>query len=88
MAVVRSRKSPLLDPAAEIEHEGYRIVATPMPEGSDFRICGVISKEIGGDVKEHRFIRADLLPSLEAANEMTIVKAKQIIKEQGERLFD
>ena len=75
-------------PVAEIEHEGYRIVATPMGEGNEFRICGLISKEIDGEVKEHKFIRADMLPSLDTASELTIAKAKQIIEEQGERIFD
>jgi len=74
-------------PTTDIEHQGYHIVATPMAEGSEFRICGVISKEIDGQIKQYEFIRADMLPSVEAANELTIRKAKQIIAEQGDRMF-
>lgn len=73
--------------AAAVEHEGYRIVATPQKEGGNYRVCGTISKEIDGEIKEHTLIRADTLPSLDAAVEMTISKAKQVIAEQGEKLF-
>lgn len=70
-----------------IEHKGYLIVAAPMHEGGQFRVCGTITKDIDGELKEHTLIRADTLPSLEAASEMTIRKAKQVIDEQGDRLF-
>ena len=40
-----------------------------------------------GEVKEHRFIRAELHPTREAAIAFSIAKARQIIDEQGERLF-
>lgn len=71
----------------EIEHEGYKIVTSPIAEGSNFRVCGTISKEVDGEVKSHQLIRADTLPDAQAASEMTIRKAKQMIKEQGDRLF-
>lgn len=72
---------------AEIEHEGYLIRPAPMKEGSQFRICGTVSKEIDGQVREHRLIRADLFPSADEAAEAMIRKAKQVIREQGEKIF-
>ena len=74
-------------PAAEMEHEGYRIVATPQKEGEQFRIHGTISKEIGGETKSHTLIRADLFPSRDEAVTHTFRKAKLVISEQGDGLF-
>ena len=49
--------------------------------------AGVIRKEVGGELKEHRFVRADTHASAEAANDFAVIKARQIIDEQGERIF-
>jgi hypothetical protein len=73
--------------AAEAEHKGFMIKATPFKEGGQFQTCGVISKEIGGVLKEQRFIRADRFASLEDAANHAIVKGRQVIDEQGEQLF-
>ncbi|HEV8679706.1 MAG TPA: HlyU family transcriptional regulator [Stellaceae bacterium] len=70
-----------------IEYEGYRVRPTPYRRGSEFQTCGVIEKEIGGEVKQHRFVRAEMHPSREAAIEFSLAKARQIIDEQGERMF-
>ncbi len=75
-------------PARVAEHEGYVIRATPFQENGQWQTCGMISKEVGGQVREKRFIRADRFPSQEMAADHAIVKAKQIIDQQGERLFD
>jgi hypothetical protein len=74
-------------PVAEATHEGFHIVAAPMPEGDQYRLAGTIEKEIGGEVKTHRLIRADMFPSADVAAEATIRKAKRVIDEQGEHLF-
>jgi hypothetical protein len=50
-------------------------------------MCGVIEKEIGGEMKSHRFIRADRFAGKDDAVEMTFLKARQIIDQNGERLF-
>lgn len=70
------------------EHEGYTIRATPISEGGQFRLAAVISKVIDGEVKEHRLIRADLFTSADEAAETAIRKARQVIAEQGDRMFD
>jgi len=72
---------------AEITHEGYRIQATPIKEGGQFRLCAIISKEVGGEVKQHKLIRADLFASAEQAAEIAFQKAKQVIRERGEGMF-
>jgi hypothetical protein len=70
-----------------IEYDDYHIRPTPYRRQGQYQTCGVIEKEVQGEIKEHRFIRAELHPSREAAVEFSIAKAKQIIDEQGERLF-
>ena len=47
----------------------------------------MISKEVGGVAKEHRFIRADRFASVDDAVDVAIRKGQQMIDEQGERLF-
>jgi len=69
------------------EYNGYRIRPTPYRRHGQYQTCGIIEKEIAGQLKEHRFIRAELHPSQEAAVEFSIAKAKQIIDERGERIF-
>jgi hypothetical protein len=70
-----------------VEYKGYRIRPTPFPRLGQYQTAGTIEKEIGGDVKEHRFVRAETHSSHEEAIAYSIVKAKQIIDEQGDRLF-
>jgi hypothetical protein len=70
-----------------VEHEGYQIRPTPMPEGSQFRLAAVISKPFGAETREYRLIRADVFSSRDEAAEAAIRKAKLVIKEQGDRLF-
>ena len=72
----------------QVEHEGFVIRATPYKEGTEFQTCGVVSKEIDGETKEHRFVRAERFPTLEGAAEHSITKGKQIVDQQGERVFD
>ncbi len=76
-------------PAVEetIEYNGYRIRPAPYRRAGQYQTSGVIEKEVQGEIKEHRFIRAETHPSREAAVAFSIAKAQQLIDEQGERLF-
>ena len=69
------------------EHKGFVILATPFPEAGQFQTCGLIRKEIDGDLKEHKFIRADRFATMDDAVNITFIKARQIIDEQGDGLF-
>lgn len=71
-------------PEAEPEtYNGFAITPTPIAEGGRFRVSARIEK----DGKTHTLIRADVLEDLTAANEASVGKAKQMIDEQGDRLF-
>jgi hypothetical protein len=69
------------------EHKGYSIVATPIKEGGQWRLAGTIRKEIGGALKEHKFIRADLFSSKDEAEQFTVSKAQLIIDQSGDSIF-
>jgi hypothetical protein len=75
-------------PVAEIEHRGFTIRAEPYrEEGGQFQTAGTIVRTVDGVTQEHRFVRADRFASIEGAAETALAKGRQIIDEQGERLF-
>ena len=69
------------------EHKGFTIRAVEMRAGAEYQLCGEIEKQYGDEAKVHKFIRADRLPSADAAREAAIAKGIQIVDEQGDRLF-
>ena len=75
-------------PAKQIEHKGFTISATPYKNDGQFQTCGVVSKEVGGVLKEHRFVRADRFSGLDDAVDVALKKGQQIVDERGDRLFD
>lgn len=74
-------------PAGEIEHRGYIVKATPFKAEGQYQTCGVISREVEGVLKEHKFIRADRFAGLDDAVQTALNKGRQIIDEQGDRMF-
>ena len=70
-----------------VEYEGFSIQPTPEKRDSGLSTCGVISREADGELRSHRFIRADTSSSVDGAVELTVRKARQLIDEQGLRLF-
>ena len=73
--------------AREAEHNGFQIAAVPYKEQGQFQVAGVISKEIDGARREHKFVRADRFATLEEAADFAILKGRQIIDQQGDRIF-
>ncbi len=69
------------------DYQGFTITPAPMKEGSKYRICAEIGKEVDGETLTHTLVRADVLDGFDDAVEASIRKAKQVIDEQGERLF-
>lgn len=74
-------------PVEEADYKGFQIATTPMDEGGQFRVCALISKDINGETKTHKLIRADMCSTSEEASTIAMRKAKQMIDEQGERIF-
>ena len=76
--------------AAVVEQETYKdfqIAAAPMAEGGQYRLAATITKQVGEEVRSHHLIRADVFASQDEAAQFAIRKAKQMIDEQGERIF-
>jgi hypothetical protein len=75
-------------PMQTVEHKGYVIEARPYSEGGQFQVAGVIFKGEGEARKEHKFIRADRFPTMDEAADFAVIKGRQIIDQQGDRIFD
>ena len=74
-------------PAPATEYKGYRIRAAPFAAEGQWQTAGVIEKDFPEGQKEHRFIRAERHASRDDAAELATSKGKQIIDEQGDRIF-
>lgn len=81
-------ETPAAGPTAEPQvYEGLTIFATPVKEGSQYRLAGRIEKTVDGEVLERVFIRADIFTNTDDALECTFRKARQIIDQNGSSLF-
>ncbi|MEM7722333.1 MAG: HlyU family transcriptional regulator [Pseudomonadota bacterium] len=74
------------EPDPEI-YKDFRIFPEPVSGQGGYRLGARIEKEIDGELKTHHLVRADRIQSADEAAEFSIRKAKQVIDEQGDRLF-
>lgn len=74
-------------PADSVEYKGYRIRPEPYRVDGQFQTAGIIEHDAEDGVKEHRFVRAEKHASRDDAVTFAVFKGKQIIDEQGPRLF-
>ena len=73
---------------ARAEHAGFTIEARPYrAEGGQYQTAGTVSKGEGEARREHRFVRADRFPTVEDATEFSLRKGRQLVDEQGEKMF-
>ncbi|WP_127142614.1 HlyU family transcriptional regulator [Pelagibacterium montanilacus] len=77
--------APTVD--AQEEYEGFTIKVALMQAGGEHQIAGSIEKEIDGELRIEKFIRADKFASRDDAIAATLAKGRQIIKEQKRTLF-
>jgi hypothetical protein len=74
--------------AASEEYAGYRVTPEPVADGGKWRIGARIEREVEGQMRSHMMIRADTLESQDAAVEASLAKARMLIDQQGDRIFD
>ena len=74
------------EPAAE-EYNGYTIRPAPFQDRGQWITSGVIEKRFADEVKQHRFIRADMFPARDSAISASVLKAKQMIDMMGDGVF-
>lgn len=69
------------------EYKGFRIRPAPFAAEGQWQTAGVIEKDFPDGPKEHRFIRAERHASRDEAAELATSKARQIIDERGDTVF-
>lgn len=81
--------SKSIEPAVvgEESYKGFTVKAITMPVGSEYQLAGTIEKEIAGELKSYKFVRADRFSSKEDVVSFALAKGRQIIDEQGEAIF-
>lgn len=71
----------------EESYKGFTIKAIEMKAGGELQLAGLIEKEIGGELKSYRYIRAERMSSREDLVALALMKGRQIIDEQGEQIY-
>ena len=78
-------KAPAAAPGED--YKGFTLRATPMAVGSEFQLAGIIEKEVAGELKSYKFVRADRMSSRDDAVALALSKARLIVDEQGDKVF-
>ncbi len=73
--------------AETVEYNGYRIKPAPYRTNNQYQTAGTIEKDFPDGTKTHRYVRAETHPSADDAVAFAITKGKQIIDQQGDRIF-
>ncbi|MDG4647407.1 HlyU family transcriptional regulator [Roseibacterium sp. SDUM158017] len=68
-------------------YKDFRIFPQPQSAPGGFRIGARIEKDVDGETKVHQLLRADIIQGAEEAEHFSLLKARQVIDEQGEALF-
>jgi hypothetical protein len=78
-----------IEPAvvAEEAYKGFTVKSLIMPVGSEYQLAGLIEKEIDGELKSYKFVRADRFSSKEDVVSFALAKGRQIIDEQGDGIY-
>ena len=81
--------SKTIEPAvvAEEAYKGFTVKSLIMPVGSEYQLAGLIEKEIDGELKSYKFVRADRFSSKEDVVSFALAKGRQIIDEQGDGIY-
>ncbi|MEL7262626.1 MAG: HlyU family transcriptional regulator [Pseudomonadota bacterium] len=74
------------DPVVET-YGDFRIYPQPIADGKVYRIAARIEADVDGETKTHNLVRADTLGDHDSTVTASIGKAKQVIDEQGLRIF-
>ena len=69
--------------AASEDYKGYTITPKPMDAAGGYRVAAMIEK----DGQSHQLIRADTIRDPDEAEKASMAKAKQVIDQQGDRIF-
>jgi hypothetical protein len=76
------------EPADPVDHAGFQIVAMPRAVPGGWSTEGIIRGSVDGQMREVPFIRADTCMNRDDAIRASQAKARKIIDERGDKLFD
>ena len=68
-------------------YNDFRIFPEPVKDANGYRIAARIEKEVAGETRVHKLVRADTIQGEDEAIAFSIRKARQVIDEQGEAIF-
>lgn len=71
-----------------VSYQGFTITPEPYRNQGQWQLAARITKEIGGETREHHLVRADLLSDPDEARRHALMKAQRLIDERGDGLFD
>ncbi|MEQ8658559.1 MAG: HlyU family transcriptional regulator [Hyphomicrobiales bacterium] len=74
--------------ASRETYKDFIIEASPMAEGGQYRLRAFIVENEAENARRATVIRADLFTSADQASEFAVMKAKQVIDEQGSAVFN
>ena len=69
------------------DYKGFSITPAPQADEGGYRLSARIERQVDGEVKVHHLLRADVLRDEGEAAAAALRKARQVIDEQGERIF-
>lgn len=73
--------------AARETYEGLELLACPVHEAGAWRVAGTIRRPGDEDGPRYDFVRADTMADRDEATRMSLLKARQLVDEQGEGLL-
>lgn len=73
--------------AARETYHGFTVLAMPRAEGATWRIAGEIHREGADGPHVYTFVRVDTASDHDAAVQLSLRKARQLVDENGDRLF-
>ncbi len=74
--------------AAGTLYKDCMIVPAPRKEGNQWRLAGVIRKDVDGTTRERAFVRSDLFSDKDTAAQFAIQKGQLIIDQRSDLFSD
>jgi hypothetical protein len=68
-------------------YQGFVVLARPIREQGQWRLAGSICREGDEEGARHDFVRADTMADREECIRMSLLKGRQLVDEQGDRLL-
>ncbi len=81
-------KQPAKPDIAATEYDGFTIQPCPQKDSAGWSTEAIITKQVDGEVKSHRFIRADKSGDQDGAVTLILNKSRMTIDQLGNNIFN